>query len=742
VRVTTTEYDWKLRKPTKTIIDPGAGKLNIASTTTYDEKTGVPLEVRQPSNEGGGGPGTTKFYYYGINEIAGGCSPLPQYAGLPCATKPAQQITGSLPKVVETKFLAYNALGQPTETTERPGGEGATRKSIATYDAAGRPLTRKIEGGGAAVPLTKTEYSSTTGMPTTQRFDCSSGGCEGSDDQAVTTVYDALGRGTEYKDADGNTSKVTYDLLGRPVTTEDGKGTQTRTYDPTSGLLTKLEDSAAGTFTASYDADGKLVAEGLPNGLVAESTYDEAGQLTGLAYDKAGSKWLDFDAERSLNGQILWQKSLTSRQEYSYDKAGRLIQTKDWNASVGGSCTTRQYVFGEPGYEELAGKNSNRTKMFTRTPGVGGACTTSGGTEQKYKYAAADRLVNEGVTYDDFGRTTSLPATLAGGKALSTSYFSTDMVASQTQNGVTNTFQLDAALRQRQRTQGGGLEGVEVFHYAGGSDTPAWTQLGAKWSRNIPGIGGGIAAIQDSSTGTLLQLTNLHGDVVGTATLSPSATKPVSTFEYDEFGVPKQEGTPQFGWLGGKGRRTEFPTGVVQMGARSYVPAIGRFISVDPVLGGSANSYDYSNADPVNGLDLTGTVAKGGTKKTGPYYKKVAQTANKRGAIVLRFKNRSGAEKFARYLQSNPLYFENIKRKEAKWDAEEMKGIRLRALRLVEEAEYDDCSSAGSWIGYGAGVLGLALAPVTAGTSAGAAAGYFLGIFGTSVGTAEKFGGC
>ena len=43
------------------------------------------------------------------------------------------------------------------------------------------------------------------------------------------------------------------------------------------------------------------------------------------------------------------------------------------------------------------------------------------------------------------------------------------------------------------------------------------------------------------------------------------------------------------------------------MGVRSYVPAMGRFISTDPVQGGSANAYDYVNADPVNGFDLAGT---------------------------------------------------------------------------------------------------------------------------------------
>jgi hypothetical protein len=46
------------------------------------------------------------------------------------------------------------------------------------------------------------------------------------------------------------------------------------------------------------------------------------------------------------------------------------------------------------------------------------------------------------------------------------------------------------------------------------------------------------------------------------------------------------------------------------MGVRSYVPALGRFISVDPVRGGSANAYEYGKADPVNQVDLDGKLAK------------------------------------------------------------------------------------------------------------------------------------
>lgn len=38
-------------------------------------------------------------------------------------------------------------------------------------------------------------------------------------------------------------------------------------------------------------------------------------------------------------------------------------------------------------------------------------------------------------------------------------------------------------------------------------------------------------------------------------------------------------------------------------------PDLGRFLQVDPVDGGSANDYDYTNQDPVNGSDVTGECA-------------------------------------------------------------------------------------------------------------------------------------
>lgn len=590
-------YNWTLRQETETIADP-EGALERRSVTKYNPTTGLPVEVRQPKDAETPGAGSTKTTYYRAGSSPGACEQT-TYAGLPCKIEPVAQPSGT-PNLPVTRFVSYTSLGKPKEVVQEVGSPAATRKTIYTYDTAGRQTAKEIvSGSGTAIPKVETLYDASKGFATTNRFVCP-GSEPGCDTQATTTSYDALGRVTTYQDADGNTATATYDLDGRVATFNDGKGTQTFQYDAGTGLLVGVADSAAGTFNASYNADGAMVSRGLPNGLTAASTVNSAGELMRLTYTKASNcgvscTWLDSEVTRSASGRILSESGTLGTKSYSYDVLGRLTNAAE--TPSGGACTTRAYAYDA---------NSNRTSRTTRSPGIGGVCTESGGTTQTYSYDNADRLLGEGLVYDAFGRITNLPANLAGGKALTTSYYSNDMVASQSQNGVTNTYQIDAMLRHRQRLQAGGLEGIEVFHYASPGDAPSWTERGSTWTRNIVGIGGELAAVQESGKEIALSLTNLRGDVVASAATNPATTALKGTFAYDEFGNPTSGTAGRFGWLGGMQRRTELPSGIVQMGARSYVPAIGRFLSTDPIAGGSASAYDYGNADPVNQFDPSG----------------------------------------------------------------------------------------------------------------------------------------
>ncbi|MGW5667690.1 DNRLRE domain-containing protein [Micromonospora sp. NPDC003776] len=606
VRRTTTQYDWNLRQATVSTVDPAG--LALTSRTTYDPITGLPTSVTAPA----GGtttntPSTRQTVYYRATSGSGysECDLKPEWANLPCRVQPGGQAASGpeLPVTVTT----YDMYNQPRTVTEKTGA-GTLRTTTTTYDGAGRTYETSVTaaaGLGTAVPTTRDVYDPASGqLVRTQSV------VAGTVMAELIRGYDALGRLTSYTDADGNTSTTTYDLLGRIATSNDGKAERTYTYDGGTerrGLLTSVTDAQAGTFSGSYDTDGNLTTENWPNGVSVTRQVDEVGKTVGLGYAKPGCGVGDcnlYSESVTTSGHDQWREhvSTLSEQHYGYDAAGRLTAVND---IVGGQCTTRTYSF-DPA--------SNRRSRTSYDPTSDGSCqATTSSASQSWTYDSADRVNTTGYGYDALGRITSLPAVdtadPAGG-AVTTTYHVTDLVDTITQGSRTTDYTLDVN-GERVRSWTDNASGTAVqstHHYDGDDDSPAWTQESAtRCTRDVAGLEG-LVATWDSDSGTLdWQVTNLHGDVVGTIHDADQGLS--STGESTEFGTPRDTtgiGKQRYGWLGGKQRASDTPSGITLMGVRLYNSATGRFLQVDPVYGGSCNRYDYSCQDPLNKFDLDG----------------------------------------------------------------------------------------------------------------------------------------
>jgi RHS repeat-associated protein len=592
----------KLKAPKGLAGDP-EGDIWVANTASSN--------VQQWTPNGNGYPkGTlnaheTRFLYYSAAK-GSSCGEHAEWANLPCETRPAEQPGGTLPKLQYTTYR-YNLWDEPETTVNGIAGTGTIRTTTNTYDAAGRLKTTAISSAkGAALPTVASEYNSETGALTKQSTE------EGK--KAVTSSYNTLGQLTSYTDSREDTSTYEYDSDGRVKKMNDGKGVETYSYNGTTGFLTELTNEFGTSklaFTGSYDAEGNLLTEGYPNGMTATYTYNATAKPTALEYKKTthcteeheSCRWFTDSAVPSIHGQWLSQTSSLSKQAYSYDNAGRLTQVQ--NTPTGGKCTTRIYS-----YEA----DTNRTGLTTDESNAKGECASEKGIEEKHTYDTADRLTDASVKYDEFGNITALPATDAGGKEpseeLTSTYYTDNQVATQSQDGETVGYNLDPAQRPVEVDTTGTKVANTTLHYASSGSTPAWTENSTgETSRNIAGVNGMLAAVQAGTETPSLQVTNLHGDIVATASASETAMALSSRADTSEFGVPTTSLPPKYSWLGALEIPSELPSGVLNMGVRSYVPELGRFLQPDPVSGGSANSYAYTFGDPVNASDPTGAAS-------------------------------------------------------------------------------------------------------------------------------------
>jgi RHS repeat-associated protein len=156
-------------------------------------------------------------------------------------------------------------------------------------------------------------------------------------------------------------------------------------------------------------------------------------------------------------------------------------------------------------------------------------------------------------------------------------------------------------------------QGVEMrYSFSGASDSPsAVLDPGGVVVERFVTLPGGVL-LTKRGAGDVWSYPNVHGDVVVVA--NAAGAKQGTTVTYTPYGeplaVPPDTGAGNFdyGWLGKHQRPLEHEGSLatIEMGARPYVPGLGRFLGVDPVEGGSCNDYEYSCQDPINMQDLDG----------------------------------------------------------------------------------------------------------------------------------------
>ncbi|HEX3394840.1 MAG TPA: RHS repeat-associated core domain-containing protein [Acidimicrobiales bacterium] len=382
------------------------------------------------------------------------------------------------------------------------------------------------------------------------------------------------------------------------------------TYDGASGELTAVAYCSASQTTGAC-ATGTSNAG---NGTALVIGRDANGRTTHLGWTGPGGPIVDDAVTRSQSAKVVDETvdgtdANAGGNNFAYDAVGRL--TEAWVTAH--HLTYAFAATGGCGPMAVAGKDSNRT-----------ATTDNGGPATTYCYDNADRLIsstdaaNVGTpVYDPHGDGTRMGNQTLGydssGRHVATN------ASVPVAFGVTYT--QDAASRLIARTEGtsttrygfAGGTSTTRYGFAGSSDSPAFA-MGADnvVTQRFIALAGG-AMVTKQASGDVWSYPNVHGDVVATA--NAAGAKQGATVSYDPFGqsVAVPDNAPSnldYGWLGQPQRPTEHAGGssLVEMGARPYSPATGRFLQRDPVEGGSASDYyDYVYGDPVNGSDLAGT---------------------------------------------------------------------------------------------------------------------------------------
>ncbi len=501
----------------------------------------------------------------------------------------------------------YDARGFLTSQTDANGG--VTRWD---HDVLGREVSRRIPGGqiwrteydlvGNVVktsdPNGKTieyEYDSLNRLIKSSRSDGyvvrfehdAAGRLVSTSDPAGSTTYayDIRNRLTSRTEPDGQSIRYEYDLAGRKRTMISIAGATHYTYDA-NNRLTTVVGPANDITSYEYNAAGELIRTHLPNGLVETNFYDLNGRLIRKTVASTLDVVSDFQYVLDPTGRVARAVENGTQIDYSYDDLYRLVEER----SSDGRDT--KYEYDRVGNRlAMSGAESRTTYVYDENDRL--VSSQRGHVETRFTYDAAGNLI----------RQESLEGEIAN------TWDAADRIVSATvkKSNITRVeqYRYDAM-------------GNRVALIRNGSETRLMNDFNgshflvvAEYGTNgvlVNSIVRGNDLISESRGATTSIIST---DRLGSVRLETDANGAVkSRHSFDAFGnrLGDQSSTISSGFVG---EAYSTITGSVNLRAREYDSALGRFTSMDPFQGKlnepiSRHRYQYGNNDPVNNTDPSG----------------------------------------------------------------------------------------------------------------------------------------
>lgn len=360
------------------------------------------------------------------------------------------------------------------------------------------------------------------------------------------------------------------------------------------------------TATDSYDAHtGDLTDQLVTRSTTTPATVDE----TAYVYDKAGNPTRQTETRSGSS-------TTAETQCYIYDALDRL--TTAWTATdscaaiptssnhstvgdgitggtywtswsyddIGNRDTLTQHTVAGTGSDTVTSNHYSSTQPNTLT-----STTTTGGSTASTSYV-----------YDAAGNTTTRD-TSTGNQTLlwNNSEQLTKVTNNTTGTATSYIYDADGNLLLQ-------IDPTATTLYLGSEqitlNTSTGTATGVRYY-SVPG-----ATVVRIGTGTSYGF-ELASDQHGTNTLYLDNTAQTATWrQFDPYGNPRGTITS---WVDNRtflNKTTDTTTGLTDIGAREYDPALGRFISLDPVFEADSpqqlNGYSYAGGNPVTDSDPTG----------------------------------------------------------------------------------------------------------------------------------------